>query len=177
MMNHEIIIAGFGGQGVLFAGKLLVYTGMIFDKAVSWLPSYGPEMRGGTCNCHIILNDTSVGSPYVVNPTEAIILNKPSFEKFEASILPGGKLFYDSSLCDNEHKRDDIEYIGIPATTMAYDMNASKLANMIITGKVLKETGMFNLEDVFTALSKLIPPKRAEMLEINKKAIENGFNY
>ncbi len=176
-MNHEIIIAGFGGQGVLFAGKLLVYTGMIFDKAVSWLPSYGPEMRGGTCNCHIILNDTSVGSPYVVNPTEAIILNKPSFEKFEASILPGGKLFYDSSLCDNEHKRDDIEYIGIPATTMAYDMNASKLANMIITGKVLKETGMFNLEDVFTALSKLIPPKRAEMLEINKKAIENGFNY
>ena len=176
-MNHEIIIAGFGGQGVLFAGKLMVYTGMIFDKSVSWLPSYGPEMRGGTCNCHIILNDTSVGSPYVVNPTEAIILNKPSFDKFEDSILPGGKLFYDSSLCDNEHKRTDIEYIGIPATTMAYDMNASKLANMIITGKVLKETKMFDLDDVFTALSKLIPPKRAEMLEINIKAIEAGFNY
>ncbi|MBR4892836.1 MAG: 2-oxoacid:acceptor oxidoreductase family protein [Clostridia bacterium] len=176
-MNHEIILAGFGGQGILFAGKLLAYTGMIFDKAVSWLPSYGPEMRGGTCNCHIIINDSSVGSPYVVNPTEAVILNKPSFDKFENSILPGGTLFYDSSLCDNEHKRDDIKYVGIPATTMAYDMNASKLANMIITGKVLKETGMFNLEDVSVALSKLIPPKRAEMLEINTKAIEAGFNY
>ncbi len=176
-MNHEIILAGFGGQGILFAGKLLVYTGMIFDKAVSWLPSYGPEMRGGTCNCHIILNDTSVGSPYVVTPTEAIVLNKPSFEKFEGSIVAGGKLFYDSSLCDNEHKRDDIEYIGIPATTMAYELEASQLANMVITGKVLKETGMFKLEDVFTALEKLIPPKRAQMLDINKKAIEAGFNY
>lgn len=176
-MNHEIIIAGFGGQGVLFAGKLLAYTGMIFDKAVSWLPSYGPEMRGGTANCHIMLKDEVVGSPYVVNPTEAIILNKPSFDKFESTVLTGGKLFYDSSLCDNEHKRSDIEYIGIPATTIAYEMEASKLANMIITGKVLKDTGMFKLEDVFTALEKLIPPKRAEMLEINKNAIEKGFNY
>lgn len=176
-MNHEIILAGFGGQGILFAGKLLAYTGMIFDKAVSWLPSYGPEMRGGTCNCHIMLKDDVVGSPYVANPTEAVILNKPSFDKFESTVAPGGKLFYDSSLCDNEHTRDDIEYIAIPATTLAYDMNASKLANMIITGKVLKDTGMFKLEDVFTALEKLIPPKRAEMLEINKKAIEAGFNY
>ena len=176
-MNHEVILAGFGGQGILFAGKLLAYTGMIFDKAVSWLPSYGPEMRGGTANCHIMLKDDVVGSPYVVNPTEAIILNKPSFDKFESAVLPGGKLFYDSSLCDNPHTRDDIEYIAIPATTIAYEMNASKLANMIITGKVLKETGMFKLEDVFTALEKLIPAKRAEMLEINKKAIEAGFNY
>jgi len=176
-MNYEIILAGFGGQGILFAGKLLAYTGMIFDKAVSWLPSYGPEMRGGTCNCHIMLKDDVVGSPYVANPTEAVILNKPSFDKFEKTVAPGGKLFYDSSLCDNEHTRDDIEYIAIPATTLAYDMNASKLANMIITGKVLKDTGMFKLEDVFTALEKLIPPKRAEMLEINKKAIEVGFNY
>lgn len=176
-MNHEIILAGFGGQGILFAGKLLVYTGMIFDKAVSWLPSYGPEMRGGTCNCHIILNDTAVGSPYVVTPTEAIVLNKPSFEKFEGNIVSGGKLFYDSSLCDNEHKRDDIEYIGIPATTMAYELEAAQLANMVITGKVLKETGMFELNDVFTALEKLIPPKRAQMLDINKKAIEAGFNF
>ncbi len=176
-MNHEIILAGFGGQGILFAGKLLAYTGMIFDKAVSWLPSYGPEMRGGTCNCHIMLKDDVVGSPYVANPTEAVILNKPSFDKFESTVAPGGKLFYDSSLCDNEHKRDDIEYIGIPATTLAYEMNASKLANMIITGKVLKDTGMFELSDVFTALEKMIPAKKAEMLEINKKAIETGFSF
>lgn len=176
-MNNEIVIAGFGGQGVLFAGKLLAYTGMMLDKEVSWLPSYGPEMRGGTCNCHIILKDDLVGSPVVVEPTEVIALNGPSFQKFENSIVKGGKMIYDSTLIDVKPVRDDIEYIAIPATKMADDINASKLANMIITGKMIKETGVFTLEEVLEAVKKLVPASKPELLELNQTAIKKGYEY
>ena len=176
-MNHEIIIAGFGGQGVLFAGKLLSYTAMLTNKEVSWLPSYGPEMRGGTANCSVMIKDEPIGSPLVVNPTEAIILNKPSFTKFEDKVVPGGKIIYDSTLIDCEHSRDDIEYVAIPATQLAYDMGANKSANMIITGKMIKETGVFTLDEVYETVKKLVPASKPELLELNKKAIAEGYNY
>lgn len=176
-MNHEIIIAGFGGQGILFAGRVLAYTGMIFDRSVSWLPSYGPEMRGGTANCHVILKEEPIDSPYVVNPNTAILLNKPSFDKFESTLLPGGKMIYDSTLIENSPSREDISYREIPATRLAYDIEAPMLANMIILGKTLKETGIFSLEQVFKALTELVPKSKEELLLLNQKALEKGFSY
>ena len=177
MKTTQILIAGFGGQGILFAGKFLAYKGLMEEQQVSWLPSYGPEMRGGTANCSVILSDTPIGSPIVDKPDVLIAMNLPSLDKYEDAVVSGGKIFVDSTLIGRKVNRTDVDVFYIPASGLANEKNIRTLANMIITGKVLKETGMFKLEDVFTALSKLIPPKRAEMLEINKKAIENGFNY
>ncbi len=176
-MTHELIFAGFGGQGILFSGKVIAYSAMNADKEVSWLPSYGPEMRGGTANCHVIVSDSPVSSPLVTMPTVVAAMNKPSFEKFEGSVQSGGVIIKDSTLIDAENKRDDIKYFDIPATKMAMDMNASKLANMIILGKILKETGILELETVISGLEKMIPPKKADLLELNKKAIMAGYNY
>jgi 2-oxoglutarate ferredoxin oxidoreductase subunit gamma len=172
MMKKEIIIAGFGGQGILFTGKLLAYTGMKNDRTVSWLPSYGPEMRGGTANCSVIISDDMIGSPLVTEATEAIVMNSPSFEKFENTIIPGGSLFYDSTLISNPHKRADINYIPVEATKIAADMNIRTLANMVITGRVIKETGIFTFEQIFESLKSLTPKSKPELYELNKKAIE-----
>ena len=176
-MTHELIFAGFGGQGILFSGKVLAYSAMHADKDVSWLPSYGPEMRGGTANCHVIVSDAPVSSPFVTVPTIVAAMNKPSFEKFEASVKPGGVVIKDSTLIEADNKRDDIKYFDIPATQIAMDMNASKLANMVIVGKIVKETGILDIDTVIDGLTKMIPAKKADLLELNKKAIMAGYNY
>ena len=175
-MSTQILIAGFGGQGILFSGKFLAYEGLIDGKEVSWLPSYGPEMRGGTANCSIILSDTKIGSPIVDQPDILIAMNAPSFDKYINEVRPGGKVFVDSSLIEKKSERDDVEVHYIPATKLASDNGMPTLANMIIVGKILKELGGYNEETVMAALKKVISAKRADMLETNLKAMTIGAN-
>lgn len=176
-MTYETIFAGFGGQGILFAGKSIAYAGMIEDKNVSHLPSYGPEMRGGTCNCHVIVSDEPVASPIIVEPTALVAMNAPSFDKFENQLVPGGKAFIDSTLVSRDAVRDDIDVYKIPATDMANKMGLPKLANMILVGKLVKETGMFTFDELIDAIKKLVPASRPELLENNIKTVEAGYNY
>lgn len=176
-MTDEIIFAGFGGQGILFAGKVIAYAGMIKNKNVSHLPSYGPEMRGGTCNCHVIVSDEPVASPIIIEPTSIVVMNAPSLDKFENQLVAGGKAFIDSSLVSRDVKRDDIEVYKLPATQMAIKMGLPKLANMILVGKLVKESGMFTFDELSAAAKKLVPPSKPELLESNLKALEAGYNF
>lgn len=176
-MTYETIFAGFGGQGILFAGKVIAYAGMIEGMNVSHLPSYGPEMRGGTANCSVIVSDEPVASPIITEPELLVVMNGPSLDKFESAVVPGGKIFIDSTLITRECTRDDVTSFRIPATQMANDMGIPKLANMIIVGKLIKETGMFTWEQLTGAVTKLVPAAKAAMLESNMKALEAGYNY
>ena len=176
-MTTQILIAGFGGQGVLFAGKFLAYKGLLEEKQVSWLPSYGPEMRGGTANCSIILSDDPVGSPIVSNPDALIAMNLPSFDKYEGTVVPGGKVFVDSTLIGRKAERTDVDTYYIPATKMAADAGIPTLANMIILGKMIKETGAVSFENMVDVMKKIVSAKRAELIDINIKALEAGYNY
>ncbi|MBR4173229.1 MAG: 2-oxoacid:acceptor oxidoreductase family protein [Clostridia bacterium] len=177
MATFNILIAGFGGQGVLFAGKCLAYKGLTENKQVSWLPSYGPEMRGGTANCSVILSDTPVGSPIVSNPNILIAMNLPSLDKYEGETTPGGKIFVESTLIDRKVERDDVEAFYIPATKIATEMGAPTLANMVLLGKVIKETGAVDFATIEDGLKKVIPARKADMLEINLKALQAGYNF
>ncbi len=176
-MTHEILLAGFGGQGILFSGKFLAYDGLLEDREVSWLPSYGPEMRGGTCNCSVILSDTKIGSPIVSNPNVLVAMNLPSLDKFEATAVPGAKIFVDSSLIERKVARDDVEVYYIPATKLASDENLPGLANMIMIGHMIKHAGVMPYENVEKTMAKLVPAKKANLIELNIKAVELGYNY
>lgn len=176
-MTTQILIAGFGGQGVLFAGKFLAYKGLLEEKQISWLPSYGPEMRGGTANCSIIISDDPVGSPIVSKPDALIVMNLPSLDKYENAVVPGGKVFVDSTLIGRKVARTDIDAYYIPATKMAAEAGIPTLANMIILGKMIKETGAVSFENLEAAMKKVVSAKRAELLEINLKALSTGYNY
>ncbi len=176
-MTHQILITGFGGQGVLFAGKFLAYKGLLEDKQISWLPSYGPEMRGGTANCSVIISDEPVGSPIVSHPDALIAMNLPSLDKFEEAVVPGGKVFIDSTLVGRKVVREDIEAFYIPATKLAADAGIPTLANMIILGKMIKETGAVSFEELLPAMKKVVSAKHAELLEINIQALEAGYHY
>ena len=177
MKTTQILIAGFGGQGVLFAGKFLAYKGLMEDKQVSWLPSYGPEMRGGTASCSVIVSDEPVGSPIVSNPDILVAMNLPSFDKFESTVVPGGMIFADSTLIERKSVRDDVKVFYIPATQLASDNGFPTLANMIIVGKILGELGQFDEDALRAALGKVISAKRADMLETNLKAMKLGAEY
>ena len=176
-MTKNILIAGFGGQGILFSGKFLAYEGLLEEKEVSWLPSYGPEMRGGTANCSIIISDTKVGSPIVNNPDILIAMNAPSLDKYDVATVSGGMIFVDSSLIEKKVDREDVSTYYIPATKMALDNGLKGLANMIILGLMIKKTGIMPFENVERTLKKVIPAKKADMLALNIKAIELGYNY
>ena len=176
-MTHELIFAGFGGQGILFAGKLLAYAAMMSEKNVSWLPSYGPEMRGGTANCHVIVSDEPVSSPMITVPTILAAMNKPSCEKFEQAVKPGGIIVKDSTLIDAKPSRTDISYFDIPATKIAMDLNSDKLANMVMTGKIIKESGMLDMDIVLKALEKIVPPSKKALVETNTKVLMAGYEF
>ncbi len=177
MKTTKILIAGFGGQGILFSGKALAFTGLKADMEVSWLPSYGPEMRGGTANCSVTLSDTPIGSPIVDKPDVLIAMNLPSLEKYYNETVPNGYVIYDSSIITKDNVRDDVKTVGIPATKLASDNGLDGLANMIIIGKVLKETNVLTLKQVVDSLTLMVPAKKAQLLENNIKAIELGYNY
>lgn len=177
MSTKQFLFSGFGGQGILFAGKFLAYKGLIEEKQVSWLPSYGPEMRGGTASCSVIVSDEPVGSPIVSNPDMLIAMNLPSLDRYESAVVPGGVIFADSTLIERKVNRDDVTVYYIPATRLASENGTPTLANMIIIGKVLKVLGDFDETAVRAALGKVISAKHADMLEVNLKAMQLGADY
>jgi len=173
-MLHEIIIAGFGGQGVMSMGQLIAYSGMLEQKHVSWLPSYGPEQRGGTANVNVIVSDEPVGSPVISRPTAAIVLNKPSFDKFEPMVRPGGLLIVNSSLIDSKSTRDDITVIEVDATKLANELGESRVANSIILGAFLEISKAVSPESVIESLKKVLPERRHNLIPVNQAALEKG---
>ena len=177
MKTTQILIAGFGGQGVLFAGKFLAYKGLVQNKQVSWPPSYGPEMRGGTANCSVILSDTPVGSPIITNPDVLVAMNLPSLMKFVDAVVPGGKILIDSTLIDAKVERTDVEVFYIPATQIAKDAGFSTLANMVLAGKVLKEIDAVTFDGNKETLESFIPAKKANLIDINCQALKTGYDY
>ena len=176
-MNMQILIAGFGGQGVLFAGKFLATKGLIEGKNVSWLPSYGPEMRGGTANCSVIISDEPVGSPIVSEPDCLVAMNLPSLERYKDSVVTGGMIIVDSTLVDEKVERKDVSVFYVPATKMAKEEGFATLANMILCGKLIKECSELSFENADDALKKVIPPRKASLLEINLKALKVGHEF
>lgn len=173
-MLEELIIAGFGGQGVLSMGMTLAYAGMLEEKEITWMPSYGPEMRGGTANCIAIISDNIISSPIISKFDSAIVLNQPSMDKFESKIKPGGFLLYESTNIVKPSTRTDIEIIGIPAATEAVKMKNSKILNMIMLGAYLERKPVVKVETVNKALEKVLPEQYHHLLPINKTALERG---
>ena len=177
MKTTQILIAGFGGQGILFAGKFLAYKGLLENLQVSWLPSYGPEMRGGTANCNVILSDTPVGSPIITAPDVLIAMNLPSLQKYVDTVVPGGQIYVDSALIDIKVERTDVQVFYIPATQMAKNEGIATLANMIIIGHLLQNHPELSFEGTDAVVSKLVPPKKAALIELNMKALRMGKEY
>ena len=177
MKTTQILIAGFGGQGILFSGKFLAYKGLMEELQVSWLPSYGPKMRGGTANCNVVLSDTPVGSPIITTPDVLIAMNLPSLEKYVDTVVPGGQVYVDSSLIDAKVDRTDVEVFYIPATQMAKDEEIATLANMIIIGHLLENNKELSFEGTEAVVNKLVPAKKAELIELNMKALMLGKEY
>ncbi|MBO5247833.1 MAG: 2-oxoacid:acceptor oxidoreductase family protein [Clostridia bacterium] len=177
MSTKQFLFSGFGGQGILFAGKFIAYKGLMDGKNVSWLPSYGPEMRGGTASCGVIVGDETVGSPIVSRPDVLVAMNLPSLDKYESSVAPGGIIFVDSTLVSRSVNRTDVTVYPVPATQMASDNGTPTLANMILVGKILKVLNDFDEDSVRTALGKVISAKRADMLEINLNTMKLGADY
>ena len=176
-MTHDILLAGFGGQGILFAGKILAYSGLMDNKEVSWLPSYGPEMRGGTCNCSVCISDNEVASPLVNEPEILIAMNTPSLEKFVNSVKPGGTIVVDSTMVDATVERTDVNTYYVPATQLATDNELPGGANIILIGKVFKETGIVSAETFKKAIEKVVPAKKAALAANNLKAVQIGMDY
>ena len=177
MAENQIVIAGFGGQGLLFSGKVLAYAGLIEGRELSWLPSYGPEMRGGTANCNVILSDIPVGSPIVQKPDILMVMNNPSLDKYESAVVPGGKIFIDSSLIGRKVERTDVEAYYVPATQMASDMGFPNLANMILLGTVIAKTHCIDPESLSDALHKVIPARKANLFDANMQALNAGMAF
>ena len=177
MKTTQILIAGFGGQGILFAGKFLAYKGLLEELQVSWLPSYGPEMRGGTANCNVIVSEQPVGSPIITEPDVLIAMNLPSLLKDVDTVVPGGQVYVDSSLIGQKVERTDVQVFYIPATQMAKEQQIPTLANMIMMGHVLENHPELSFDGTETVVSKLVPPTKAALVELNMKALLLGKNF
>jgi len=174
-MQKEIIIAGFGGQGVLFGGQVLAYAAMDSGKEVTWIPSYGPEMRGGTANCTVIIADNEIGSPLVKNPPLAIALNLPSFDKYEEVLAPGGTLVVNQSMVNREAKRTDINVIFVPCNEIAEEIGDKKLMNMVAMGALLTALQEVTIKDIEKALEGHLPARHKHLLPKNYEALRRGF--
>ncbi len=175
MLNEEIIFAGFGGQGVLSMGMVLAYAGMIEKREVCWMPSYGPEMRGGTANCIVIVSEESISSPIVTTFDTAVVLNQPSLDKFESAVRKDGILIYDSTNIINPPTREDITIVPIAASTEAVKMENKRIMNMIVLGSLLGVKPVVAVESVIEALRKVLPERHHKLLPLNEKAIRRGI--
>lgn len=173
--EETILLAGFGGQGILFAGKVIAYAGLSENREVSWLPSYGPEMRGGTANCSVTISDEPICSPLIINPSVLVAMNTPSLDKFIGNVQPGGVVFVDSTLISEKVERTDVTVHYVPATGLANEKGLKGLANMIIVGKMLKEIGFAKYDSVIAGLKKSVPPRKANLIDSNIKAINIGM--
>ena len=175
-MTHEMIMSGFGGQGIMLMGQLMTYAGMIEEKNVSWIPSYGPEMRGGTAYCSVIVSDEPIGAPMVSEPNIVVAMNLPSLDKFEPVMRPGGVLIINSSLIEREAKRTDIKVCKIPANDIANELGNTKVTNMVVLGAIVAATSAVEIDSVLKAFAKMFAKKPA-LLEINEKALRRGAEY
>ncbi len=173
-MHEEIIISGFGGQGVLFAGQLLAYAGMNEGKHVTWIPSYGPEMRGGTAHCTVVISDEPIGSPLVRHPSAAIVMNNPSLDKYQPLVKPGGVLIVNSSLITQPITREDITVALIPANAIADELGDSRLMNIVLLGALLALVPILPLEAIDRALAEHIPERHRHLLPANAQALRQG---
>ncbi len=174
-MMDKIVIAGFGGQGVMFLGKVLAYTGMDSDLDLCWIPSYGPEMRGGTANCSVILSDEEIHSPVIDQADAAIVMNMPAYEKFAPKVKAGGVLIVNSSLAEIENPREDIKVVSVAATDIANELGSPSIANMVCLGALLPHLSLVEAENIKEVMIKLTA-KRPELLEVNMKAVEKGMS-
>ena len=175
---NQILLTGFGGQGILFAGKFLAYAGMLKGHEVTWLPAYGPETRGGTSSCGVIISDDPIGSPVVLSPDILVCMNRPSLDKYEDSLAPGGTLFIDSTLAERKAApREGRAVHYIPATQLAYDNGLAGLANMILMGRIMGVCGLFDRAAAEKALGKAISSRRQDMLAQNLRAVDLGLAY
>ena len=173
-MLEQNIFAGFGGQGVLLMGKLLAEAGMFEDKEVTWLPSYGPEMRGGTANCSVVISDEPVASPVVTMATTVVAMNEPSLDKFEANVLPGGKIFINSSIISKKPERNDIDVYYVPCNDIAEELGNPRVANMVMLGAYLEVTKCVDFETVLKALLETLGEKKAHLIPMNREALHKG---
>ncbi len=173
-MQTEIIISGFGGQGALFAGQILAYTAMDEGYHVTWIPSYGPEMRGGTANCTVIISDDDIGSPLVRNPKVAIAMNLPSLDKYESMVAVGGALILNASLINRSANRRDIRVVNIPANTIADELGNMRLANLVLVGAMLSVTGVLTVASLEKALEVHLPQRHLKWLDSNRQALRRG---
>ena len=176
-MQKEIILSGFGGQGIMFAGQILTYAAMDAGKAVTWIPSYGPEMRGGTANCTVVIADEEIGSPVVKNPDLALAMNLPSLDKYESMVKPGGVLVVNESMVDRPATRTDITVVSIPCNKIAEEIGSPRLANMVAIGALLAGLKVLSMADLETALNNHMPGRHKHLLPQNLEALKRGAEY
>ncbi|MGQ9695935.1 MAG: 2-oxoacid:acceptor oxidoreductase family protein [Thermodesulfobacteriota bacterium] len=176
-MYESVIMAGYGGQGILLMGQLLCYAGMREGLHVTWMPSYGPEMRGGTANCTVILSTERIGSPVTHYPSSVIAMNKPSLDRFESTVTPGGLLIVNSSLVNKDHFRSDLQVVRVPANKIAEEIGSIQVTNMGALGAYIMAKKIVSLESAIAALPRMIPAHRQELLPINEKALRQGAEF
>lgn len=175
-MILESILAGFGGQGVLLIGQILAYAGMYENKNTTWFPAYGAEVRGGTANCSVVISDEPIGSPVISEPEIVVAMNRPSLERFEGMLKPGGTLFYNSSIIEVKPKRTDIKLVAIPANDIAAELGNSRVANMVVLGAIIKSTGVVSVDTVTKVLEdKVFTGNKKHLVAINRAALEKGM--
>ncbi len=176
-MQTEIILSGFGGQGIMFAGQILTHAAMDAGREVTWIPSYGPEMRGGTANCTVVIADEEIGSPVVKNPDAALVMNLPSLDKYEPMVKPGGVLVINSSMVDRTAQRTDISVVAIPCNDIAEQIGNARLANMVAAGALIAGLNVLTLSDLETALNNHMPGRHKNLLPKNVEALTKGAEF